>query len=595
MRDILDTRYYTGMAKVGEKFHIITADKGLYGFLKTEIVENLYNFIYMEDKELVNYAVARLQYEDEAQAMFRMVDAEGVASWVVATFSYGDEKVCKEKNYDIRISVIADMGEELDLREERVDSLLEYLNLMNSVLFVYDLAENLVKVFTTEKERTYLFAGTFEMFVEDFIGTRYEIDESHQHIFEEACNNVKNEVPEFRVGVKVKRVENGEMLWCNMSARSFTTPAGKRRVIAKLDFKDENDVNNNVVVMKSNARDFGTGLANKATITSYARSIIGSKPNHNVALAVIDLDNFKCINDTYGHKFGDEVLAKTAGIIKDVIGDKGMAGRIGGDEMMIVFDDIESDAQLRGFLRTIRTNVEWSYRGIKDELEISCSIGAAMYPLAGDTYDKLFEVADRLLYLAKEKGRNRYIMYVPEYHEQYVQGKTQSKVRELDRLQYNKVGIVHELTNKIYQGVDILNDEIMVRIARCFDLDDISIIKAGSNKRVCGFAYREPINIEHTYLDEEGYQDLFDENGVCVFDSVSFVDRWSKAAYDFLKGEKISATIQYKHVEEDDVKCYISFSKSKFSKKWTEMDITLIAIVGKQLGLYITHDTNELD
>ncbi|UUV16857.1 GGDEF domain-containing protein [Fusobacteria bacterium ZRK30] len=116
-----------------------------------------------------------------------------------------------------------------------------------------------------------------------------------------------------------------------------------------------------------------------------------------------DVDHFKKINDSYGHPFGDVVLKKVANIIKDVIGEKGLAARFGGEEFLIVLPDMTSkDAyfyaeQLRKKIETLKIN-DYSSR-------TTISLGVAEY-LKGQDISEVIKTADKLLYLAKESGRN---------------------------------------------------------------------------------------------------------------------------------------------------------------------------------------------
>lgn len=577
----------TGSAKISDKLHIHLADKGFYGFINDERIESLRDIVIEEDIIQIEQALRRLSEESETQASFRMVCVPETIKWVSAKFVKDEKEMYGTTMYTMCFLDLSEISDYVEMLNDRIDTMASYVDLMNAILITYSPDKNELKVFSTEKSPAYLFTGTLESFKTEYM-KRLDVCESHSAVMEELISNFENTVEKFSLGIKMKFSDtDGDYDWCEIYGKTITDKDGNKNVIAKLEIKDSAGNAKTDVSTVSNTRDFGTGLVNKATIVAYGKGLIASKPNHSVAIAIIDLDNFKIINDTYGHKFGDEVLLKSARIVQDAVGDKGMAGRIGGDEMMIICEDVDKDAELRGILRTIRTNIEWSYKGIKDELEISCSIGAVMYPTGGDTYERLFEVADKMLYLAKEKGRNRYIIYVPELHHQYVEGVGQSVVREIDRVQYNKTGIVCELIGKISSGIDILSDNTLERINRSLDLEDISFISATTRMRTGGFGYYEPYKGEHVYLDEEGYQDLFDDNNMCVFNTSTFVDRWSKTAHDYMKDEKISATIQYRHIIDGEVKGYISFNKRKFSKKWTEMDISLINIIANILGYYL--------
>ncbi len=160
-----------------------------------------------------------------------------------------------------------------------------------------------------------------------------------------------------------------------------------------------------------------TRILNKSAITDYAEEAAAS--GEKIALVMIDIDNFKDVNDTYGHLFGDQVIAATADIAKKVVGENGAVGRIGGDEFMAVIKKYEDELDLRNYLRTIKTRVASLFQDRLNGNRLSCSIGAARAGIDARDYMDLFRIADKALYIAKQKGRNRFIIYKPELHGQF--------------------------------------------------------------------------------------------------------------------------------------------------------------------------------
>ena len=92
-------------------------------------------------------------------------------------------------------------------------------------------------------------------------------------------------------------------------------------------------------------------------------------------------------------------------------GTKGIPARIGGDEFMMVLEDIKDELELRNILRVVRSGFQWLYPDKLKGIHFGCSIGVAMYPQDARDYDTLVNIADNALYLAKAKGKNRYIIY----------------------------------------------------------------------------------------------------------------------------------------------------------------------------------------
>jgi diguanylate cyclase (GGDEF)-like protein len=132
----------------------------------------------------------------------------------------------------------------------------------------------------------------------------------------------------------------------------------------------------------------------------------GKNDRKTVLFAVMDLMNFKLINDTFGHEFGDYVLVEFAGYLKQIFRKDDICSRVGGDEFLMVFYDYPSEKtgrlreNIKGFLN------EPGIKKIKDDkINFDINIGFSCYPTDGSDYDTLFKVADLRMY--KDKKRNK--------------------------------------------------------------------------------------------------------------------------------------------------------------------------------------------
>lgn len=159
-----------------------------------------------------------------------------------------------------------------------------------------------------------------------------------------------------------------------------------------------------------------TKVYNKKAITEYAINTLKENKRNRTIIVILDVDHFKSVNDTYGHMYGDKILARVGQRLKEVVGEDGVVGRIGGDEFMIVLNGINDDQMLRGVLRAMRTQIKWEFSEEFTDFMITCSIGASIYPNNGTDFEELFKKADHCLYIAKEKGRDRYVFFRDELH-----------------------------------------------------------------------------------------------------------------------------------------------------------------------------------
>lgn len=153
-----------------------------------------------------------------------------------------------------------------------------------------------------------------------------------------------------------------------------------------------------------------TKLLNKATAEKMAKQILEEYPDENHAILMIDIDNFKNVNDSLGHDVGDHVISVVAGIISMQFGGSDIVGRIGGDEFMVFMKDVKDREDAR---RKAQNIVDALCK--KENLSIpdcvSVSIGMAFSDESGIEYEPLFKKADEALYVSKEKGKSCYTEY----------------------------------------------------------------------------------------------------------------------------------------------------------------------------------------
>lgn len=153
-----------------------------------------------------------------------------------------------------------------------------------------------------------------------------------------------------------------------------------------------------------------TGVLNKvatqATVEEYLRT---TTPDKLHALMMIDTDHFKQINDTFGHKFGDDVIKLVASAIKGTFRDSDTVGRVGGDEFMVFMKNTTKDVTLMK-AKELNDRIKQTFEKDGQKVSISCSIGISFYPKHGITYETMFANADDALYTAKESGRDRFVV-----------------------------------------------------------------------------------------------------------------------------------------------------------------------------------------
>ncbi len=205
-----------------------------------------------------------------------------------------------------------------------------------------------------------------------------------------------------------RRLTNGLVRWVHNRVR-FLTDVDSGHLCALLTAKDidaEKKAEQDLIV--SAKMDKMTMVLNRETTMNYIREILVKQPDTNHVLLMLDVDNFKLLNDTYGHQTGDEFLIKLADELKHHFRETDVVGRIGGDEFFALMKNVPDlsivPRKADQILDTIIAICE-NYEGIN----LSGSIGISTYPEDGDTVEKLYSKADGALYQAKRKGKNQFI------------------------------------------------------------------------------------------------------------------------------------------------------------------------------------------
>lgn len=152
-----------------------------------------------------------------------------------------------------------------------------------------------------------------------------------------------------------------------------------------------------------------TSTYNKASTEFLCKEFMRSHPQSDCVMLILDFDNFKMVNDTYGHQAGDEVLRSFGKILRHSIGTDDIAGRFGGDEFFLFFKKKDITDALMSVERVMEQTR--AMRAPDGRQPFSCSVGIAIRRATDDTmesYDQLLARADRALYDVKRRGKNNY-------------------------------------------------------------------------------------------------------------------------------------------------------------------------------------------
>lgn len=159
-----------------------------------------------------------------------------------------------------------------------------------------------------------------------------------------------------------------------------------------------------------------TGLANRRLLNDrLGQAILRANRGHeNIAVMFVDLDNFKIINDTFGHELGDELLKAMAERLSACVRTSDTVARQGGDEFVLLFNRYRDADELTTIAKRVQQAISQPWNSGRREFHITCSIGVAVYPNDGNTADMLLRNADAAMYRAKANGRNNLQFFTAE-------------------------------------------------------------------------------------------------------------------------------------------------------------------------------------
>lgn len=330
-----------------------------------------------------------------------------------------------------------------------------------------------------------------------------------------------------------------------------------------------------------------TQLYNKITTQEMAAELLRKYPEGQYALMVIDFDNFKLVNDRFGHLQGDKALIEFGKSIMKQCRSSDVVGRIGGDEF-VVFMTNYSD---KNTLELKANNILSSIRVLGKENNmyemITASIGIAVYPQHGKTYEELFKKADLALYTSKKMGKNQWRFYSQDYLE--LMEPKEPKLKKPARIEGNLR--VSEHFNKSLASIlcDARNEKEMIEtlldtVARHYELEDAIIADMEKGEIIFGW-HGEAGPLAKTtslFLYQEIREQMALEGGkgysrwIC-----NDVNRLEPEWIEYFKELQVSAFIMAPISYNNNLSAIVAFTDKKGIREWKEDEMEACSIVSR--------------
>ena len=301
-------------------------------------------------------------------------------------------------------SVARDLVQGLSFAEQVVSE-------ANSVIVILDRQGNiqrfnrLCEEYTGMREQEVIGQNVFKLFM-----SRSEAAASRRNINEFFRNGSSYEVERWIKTRKGQRL----FLFRNKFVHSGSGRNEIFLICSGTDITEERRAQERLRVLANT--DTVTGLPNRNAIHQLISDAIAERDNTQVGIVYLDLDNFKKVNDAYGHMFGDQLLQSVSLAILSCLDKTQVLARLGGDEFIILATDT-SQSTLEAMASRILTRLRQPFRIGLIEVYSGCSLGIALAPQHGTDRESVIRNADTAMYTAKESGRGKFCVFSPEMNQ----------------------------------------------------------------------------------------------------------------------------------------------------------------------------------
>jgi diguanylate cyclase (GGDEF)-like protein/PAS domain S-box-containing protein len=371
----------------------------LYGYKLENFYENTHlwkEVIYPEDLHVLEEREKKLAIGENATSQYRIIRPDGEVRWIqdsgIPTFDPKGDFV----DFSSVLFDITDRKESEGLYQSLVEMSPDIIAVVYNGKIEY-INEAGCKLIGAESQEQVIGQSA-----KNFVPSQIT-DLIKSKVF--STDKVENERYNFEF--QVRRID-GESIDVEMAARSILYDGRFAVQVVGRDITQRKKSEQTIKFMAY--FDTLTGLPNRNHFRNHLNEVLHQQENKMHAVIFLDLDRFKIINDTKGHSVGDIILQKVAGRLEKAVQNEGLVSRQGGDEFIIVLEDVDKENAsqvakriLNEFSHPIEVNNE--------EFYVTPSIGISIYPTDGSDEETLIKNADTAMYQAKDHGKNNYQFY----------------------------------------------------------------------------------------------------------------------------------------------------------------------------------------
>lgn len=420
-------------------------------------------------------------------------------------------------------------------------------------------------------------------------------------LIRECIQQIKDGKPYIETEIRIRN-ESGRYIWCRIRmTQQFDQKGMPIKVIGVLIDIDR-ERRQSISLKKKAEQDALTGMYNKIATQTMISEYLHNSPDRS-ALMIIDIDNFKMVNDTMGHLYGDAVLSNLAREMSGAFRDTDILGRIGGDEFIIFLKSVK-DVELicQNARRVLDLFTQLNVNGHLMS-EISCSIGIALFPDHGRDFTTLYQNADYALYQAKHEGKNRYFIYDEGGISNYIRNRKHlissvgSKIDSNQDVRVMNADLVEYAFRILYNSKDMnaAISNILEIIGNHFDVSRAYIYECSEdeqnfdntfewcNKGVASLAEA------HRKLPHDRDRDIFcrtyfNEDNLFYCSDITTLP---EEHYKVLENTGIKSVLQSAITENGKYRGLVGFDDCRQNRYWTREQVDVLVLISEIISTFL--------
>lgn len=563
--------------------------------LSGDILKNIINRIHPDDKQLViDDILESVKNEKVIENEFRFISLDGSIHWLMNRASSVIGSNGEQYIYGVVLD-ITDSKNSLDKLTQNEERFRIILNQIDAIICEFDFEKDTLSYSSKWIEKLGFHPMT-ESFYKNFMKCDHVHPEDVGNV-RRWMDNILKKTDNLMVEARFKSISNN-YLWLRMRSTIIFDNDGRpvKAIFIITDITSEKEEYNQLLQISK--ADPLTKLYNKVTTQNMVEEYICNAPDGvSSALLIVDIDNFKLINDRLGHFLGDSVLRNISSKLRTAFDANDIVGRIGGDEFIIFIRDAVSRENIIEKATIIKEIFLQTYADESTEYTISGSTGIAFFPLDGNNFNSLYRNADSALYVAKKNGKNCHEFYNINLHGlSYIkQYDNTEAIREGSYSNNLENNFVEYVFNVLYSADDI-NHAIshilevigsQYRVSRAYIFENSSDNLTCSNTfEWCNIGIKSEINnLQNVqYKDVANHQSKFNSQGIYYCSDIASSHLGNVSV---MKPQGIKSLVHCAIIENGIFRGFVGFDDCSSTRTWTKEEISILSFISKVLSVFL--------